>query len=51
MISQNLSKLSKEDIVGFIMEPAGVTEMNINVSKAVESPSDLWILANMKISI
>ncbi len=51
MMSRNFTKLSNEEIAGFIMENEGPSEMNINVSKAVESSTDLWILANMNGSI
>lgn len=48
MISREFAKLSNMDIAGFIIEPDEDENMNINVTMAVESSSDLWILANMK---
>lgn len=51
MISRNFSKLSNEEIAEFLNERDEKENMNINVTRAVESTTDLWILANMKRSI
>lgn len=51
MISRNFSKLSNEDIAGFLIDPDDDLDKNMKVTQSVQSPSDLWILANMNSSI
>ena len=43
--------LSNDEIVEFLNEMDDKENMIINVTGAVESSTDLWILANMKRSI
>lgn len=48
MISRKFSKLSNKEIAEFLNESGEKENMNINVTRAVESTTDLWTLANMK---